>query len=96
MTYQRPMRVIREQVGEPPAACRTWDEVAEIWYRRSGERLTRQGIKHVAAVAMRKLRRVIERDPVLSAEVGLDAVEDDDEEDGEGDGRDGRQHRRTA
>lgn len=95
MTYLRPMRVIREQVGEPPTACRTWDEVADIWFRRSGERLTRQGIKHVAAVAMRKLRRLIERDPALAAEVGLDAVEDEDEQEGDGDGPDGRQ-RRTA
>lgn len=77
--HRRPIRLVRTPSSPVPFdGLRPWDEVARIWFLRSGERLTRQGIRAVAAVAMRKLRRAVLSDPTLAAEIGMDHEEDDD------------------
>lgn len=73
-------RTVMLNNGSNRFSCyRTWDEVSDEWYRRSGERLTRQGVCHVAMVAMTKIRRMIEADPVLADELGAFDHQDGDE-----------------
>lgn len=56
------------------AGDRTWAQVAEEYRRRSGEDITDGAVKECGMKALRRMRVLLQADPLIAEELGIEWV----------------------
>jgi hypothetical protein len=70
----RPMRGMAPVCDRCRSGDRTWAQVAAEYRRRSGEAITDGAVKECGMTALRKLKLLLQADPVIAEELGIEWV----------------------